>query len=151
MCGPRRSYQERFYRKLQSLHQKPTSWEKPDCLITITSDEEFWNMLSEHECAEELSSPGHVHLFILQDKSSLPTGIILGAMKAKKNVAEDNDCVSIRGSVESNTSWKAEESSSRKKKDIKACTHHWTILTSTTFASRKKWRGNHPGEFTDDT
>lgn len=122
--------------------------EKPDCLITISLDEDFLNMLTEHERAVGSSSPvrihrsmsvrwdhHHIHLFILQDESSLLTGVMLGAMKAKMNVAEGNECGFVGDSVKSTRCRRWRNRHRAKEKDIKTHVPHRTRLTSTTFAS----------------
>lgn len=76
--------------------------EKPDCLIAISSDEDFQNMLAEHDRAIGSSSPARIRSFILQNESSQPSGTMLEAMRTKLNVAEDNTCASVGGFVESN-------------------------------------------------
>lgn len=41
---------------------------KPDCLITISSDEDFWYMHVEHDHMVDSLSTTHVCLFILQNE-----------------------------------------------------------------------------------
>lgn len=85
-----------YYIKIQLLR------EKPDCLITISSDEASWNMLVEHENVVGSSLTTRVCLFILKNESSPPIGAMLVAMKAKMKVPKCNAYATVGGFVESN-------------------------------------------------